>query len=71
MLGTYVELIKIERRLESTYLYETPLYVVPTSNARTSFLRGPVYGERGCMLLKGESVTTRRQPSHFMLDESA
>ena len=30
----------------SRIAYETPLYVVPMSNARTNFLEGPVYGER-------------------------
>ena len=29
-----------------SYLYDIPLYVVPTSNARTSFRREPEYGER-------------------------
>ena len=32
--------------LGGTYLYDIPLYVVPTSNARISFLRGPLKGER-------------------------
>lgn len=32
--------------LSGTYLYDIPLYVVPTSNARTSFLRGPLKAER-------------------------
>lgn len=30
----------------SRIAYEAPLHVVPISNARTSFLEGPEYGER-------------------------
>ena len=35
-----------------TYLYEIPLYVVPTSNASTNFRREPPNAERGTIVNK-------------------
>jgi hypothetical protein len=38
------------RHKPAAHLYEMPLYVVPTSNARTSFRRGPLNADRDAIV---------------------
>jgi hypothetical protein len=46
----------------SSIQYETPLNVVPTSNASTSFRVGPLYGSRGNIVIWRLSIHV----SHFI-----